>query len=358
MSTAISHSRVESYLSCRRKDWYGYQYPTEEGRGIRRQETSDSLALGTAFHRIAAVYYQAIMDGAERNVAVFKAQGEHEKIIEEGFEDRGGNYATLDEVMQRWIENERFSEDYEILGVEMEFNLGLEEGEFPFVVDLLIRDRRGLIYAVDHKTGYYLYTPEQVELMPQLPKYVGALRALGYNVAGGIYQVVRTQKISGEKMLKAELVETLAKHFTEELTSGADDAPQQVPTEDELKKMKVEALQYLCDQEGIEHTKPVPAEKVYQVLDVPMSATRVNETLREQFEVSAELRARDLLDPEVANRTAYRTANQTVCKSCSFRLLCSVELAGGNARLTYEHEYEPKPKRDAIELSLDYDEAT
>ena len=95
-----------------------------------------------------------------------------------GFEDRGGNYATLEEVVKRWIEHEEISENYEILGVEMEFSLPMEDGEFPFVVDLLIRDAQGRIFVVDHKTAYYLYDDEKTDLMPQIPKYIGALPVL------------------------------------------------------------------------------------------------------------------------------------------------------------------------------------
>jgi len=348
MATAISHSRVEAYLSCRRKDWYGYQFPTDIGRGIRRQQTSDSLGMGTAFHRIAAVYYTVFLNGGEREEAQEYAWGEYERIIEEGFEEAGGQKATLETVVHRWIDNETLSEDYEILGVEQEFNLQSDEGEFPFIVDLLVRDRRtGLVYVVDHKTGYYLYRPEYTDLMPQVPKYIGALRALGYNIAGGLYQVVRTQALQGKKMLKPELIMTVGEAL------GISDDEQAMKI---LSKNTVANLEAICDEKGIEHCTPPDPEQVLQILPLDPSLDRVLETVREQFEVAQEIRERDEWPEEDQDRRAYRTANQTVCKSCNFRLICAEELRGGNTGLVLLAEYEAKPKRDAIEVSEEVDD--
>jgi hypothetical protein len=347
MATAISHSRVESYLSCRRKDWYGYQYPIEEDgemrTGIRRQTVSSSLGMGTAFHSIAAVFYEAIQESKEREEAVQEAWLMYERIMADGYEDRGGNYATLEEVVSRWLEHEEISENYEILGVEMEFSLPMDDGEFPFVVDLIIRDEQDRIYVVDHKTAYYLYDDEKTDLMPQIPKYIGALRALGHSVHAGKYQVVRTQRISGETMLKADMVAALC-------AAKPDYDPVKVA------KMKVDELKPALEALGIEHTKPIPKEKVYQFLDLDPSLQRIRETMREQLDVAEELRARDEWDPEDQDARAWRTANDTVCKHCAFRLLCNEELRGGNAKLVLLHEYEAKPKRDAIALSEEVDD--
>lgn len=344
MSVGVSHSRVEGYLMCRRKDWYGYQFPTDEGRGIRRKDDSFSLSLGTAIHRIAAVYYTAFMEGGGKFDADASAWDEFNDIINEGFEDRGGNYASLEEVVGRFLDNEEISDRFEILGVEMEFNLPSDEGDFPFVVDLLVRDlKTGLIYVVDHKTAYHLYDSEQTDLMPQIPKYVGALRALGYKVAGGFYQVIRTQKISPEKMLKAELVDALS-------TARPEYDPKKI------KALKVEDLQRECEAVGIEHTKPVDPKKLYQFFEINLSLDRVTQTLAEQFSVAAELRERDEWPEDLQDARAWRTANQTVCKNCSFRLVCNEELRGGNVNLVLMHEYEPKPKRDAILPSEEVDD--
>lgn len=352
MAEAISHSRVEAYLSCRRKDWYGYQFPTDIGRGIRRQQTSDSLSMGTAFHTIAATFYQAVMDGGDRFEATTLMWEAYSTVIEEGFEEGGSRKATLEEVVKRWIDNETLSEDYDILAVEEEFSLQTDEGSFPFVVDLIVRHKKTrLVYVVDHKTGYYLYRPDQTDLMPQIPKYIAALRALGHQVAGGIYQIVRTQALKGKAMTKPQLVEAVEKAWLKQDTDELQPIDYSV-----LKKMTVATLTEEAERLDIEtHTPPDP-EQVFQVLPVEPNLDRVLETMREQFEVAQEIRERDEWEPEVQDARAYRTANQTVCKSCAFRLLCSEELRGGNSALVLLSEYEPKPKRDAIETSEEVDD--
>jgi hypothetical protein len=352
MSTAISHSRVESYLSCRRKDWYGYQFPTDEGTGIRKVQHSDSLGLGTALHRIAAAFYQSIMNGHEKAVALSTAISEYETIIGEGWEEAGGRKATLDEVCRRFFDNEVISEEYEILAVEEEFNLETDEGEFPFVVDLIVRHKEtGLVYVVDHKTAFYLYDQEKTGLMPQIPKYIGALRALGYNITAGFYQIVRTQALKGETMNKAQLVE----HLESQLKLDDEGNYSHHGVSKPLSKYTVAVLDEIAADHGITTEGPVDPKKVYQWIPLEPSLNRVMETMREQFEVAVELRERDEWDPTEQDTRAWRVSNQTVCKSCQFALICTEELRGGNVGLVLQAEYEPKPKRPGIEVSEEID---
>lgn len=351
MSTAISHSRVESFLSCRRKDWYGYQFPTEidgePSRGIRKVKHSDSLGLGTALHTVAARFYDAVMGGEVDPVD--EAWISYDEIVKaEGWEEAGGRKATFEEIVRRFLDNEVISAEYEILAVEQEFNLETDEGEFPFVVDLIIRHKEtGLVYVVDHKTAFYLYDEDQTGLMPQIPKYIGALRALGYNITAGFYQIIRTQALKGETMNKAELVA----HLEKKLGVGPGEHWEGKP----LAKYTVALLDEIAASKGITTEGPVDPKKVYQWIPMEPSLNRVMETMREQFAVAQELRFRDEWTPEIQDQQAWRVANQTVCKSCQFKLICTEELRGGNIGLVLQAEYEPKPKRDAIEVSEEID---
>lgn len=355
MSTAISHSRVESYLSCRRKDWYGYQFPTDIGRGIRKIQHSDSLGLGTALHTVAARFYDAVMQGEVDPVD--EAWIAYDEIVgAEGWEEAGGRKATFEEIVRRFLDNEVISAEYEILAVEEEFNLETDEGEFPFIVDLIVRHKEtGLVYVVDHKTAFYLYDLEKTGLMPQIPKYIGALRALGYNITAGFYQIVRTQAIKGETMNKAELVAAVEEGLARIKGHSPGDDYEWSGVTKPVAKFTVAVLDEIADALGISKEGPVDPKKVYQWIPMEPSLNRVTETMREQFEVAVELRERDEWEPEKQDSRAWRVANQTVCKSCQFALICTEELRGGNVGLVLQAEYEPKPKRDAIEVSEEID---
>lgn len=347
--SGISHSRVESYLSCRRKDFYGYQYPTAEGRGIRRVTVSNSLGLGTAVHRILAAFYSAILEAGDTKAAqaerfeeaVDVAYQEMEAIKAEGFEDAGGRITELDVLIRRYFDNEPFVKyGYVVLAVEAEFNLEYDtdaDASLPFVIDLILRDPTLRIVVVDHKTAYRLYSEETLKILPQIPKYIAGLRALGKPVAYGMYNVIRTERANGGKMVKADMVDTLVT-----LTDGDPKV---------IGKMLVPALTEALEKHGVEAVKPPAPEQVLQQLPFEPSATRITRTFTEQMGVAQELMARDALPIEEAEATAWRTANSIVCDHCQFFAICTEELRGGNVLAALANDYEPKPKREKIPVS-------
>ena len=178
---------------------------------------------------------------------------------------------------------------WRVLAVEQEVNLLYNEqtdSRYPFVVDMIMEDKDGKIVVIDHKFVYDFYTPEQTDLQPQIPKYIGALRAMNYPVAYGAYNMLRTRKLK---------------------TPAAD------------------SMQYFMI------LKP--------------NKDRVLNTFMEQLGVAAEIQALKELPIEDQSRRAYRTANKMVCQSCSFRDICSTELMGGNTELMLKTEYKLRERR-------------
>jgi len=292
---SVSHSEVDSYLLCRRKHYYGY------GLSLERISTSQSLATGTAGHRILEAFYQHLLDLAstpegqlERfDLGMEKAKAEYDAIVAEGFEEasnRASLYDTLFHEEWGYFANEFLVRNgWTILAVEEEFSLVYDdetESSYPFVVDLIVRDPDGNYVVIDHKFVYDFYTSGQTDLQPQIPKYIGALRALDYEVAYGAYNMVRTRK---------------------------------------LKTPEPESMQYFMI------LKPNP--------------DRVLNTFMEQLGVAAEIQALKELSIEEQNKRAYRTANKMVCQSCSFRDICSTELMGGNTELMLKTEYKIRERR-------------
>jgi hypothetical protein len=93
---SVSHSEVDSYLLCRRKHYYGY------GLSLERISTSQSLATGTAGHRILEAFYAHLLslsDTAEGQLENFdlgleRAQAVYREVVDEGYTD-ANNRALL-----------------------------------------------------------------------------------------------------------------------------------------------------------------------------------------------------------------------------------------------------------------------
>ena len=292
---SVSHSEVDSYLLCRRKHYYGY------GLSLQRVQESASLATGTAGHKILEVFYTRIMElgaTAEEQKESFQAGLESalvafDEITKDGYED-ANNRARLEDVLFNedygYFANEFFlNNGWRVLAVEAEFNLQYDdetEASYPFVVDMIVEDPDGKYVVIDHKFVYDFYTPAQTDLQPQIPKYIGALRALGHEISYGAYNMLRTRKLK----------------------------------------------------------EPTPESNNYLMLLKPNSSRIVN-TFMEQLGVAAEIQALKELTIEEQDKRAYRTANKMVCQSCSFRDLCSIELMDGNVELLKKTDYKVRERK-------------
>lgn len=293
---SVSHSEVDSYLLCRRKHYYGY------GLSLERVTTSASLATGTAGHKVLEQFYRYILDHgitAEEQAeawddALLVARDTYDQIVKDGYED-ADRKAKLHDILfdenYGYFNNEFFVKNgWRILGVESEFNLLYDEdtqATYPFVVDMIVQDTDGNYVVIDHKFVYDFYTPEQTDLQPQIPKYIGALRALGHEISYGAYNMFRTRKMKD----------------------------------------------------------PTPESNNYLMLLKPNSQRIVN-TFMEQLGVASEIQALKELSIEEQEKRAYRTANKMVCQSCSFRDICSIELMGGNVELIKKTEYKIRERRE------------
>lgn len=290
--SSVSHSETDSYLLCRRKHFYGYV------KGLKRIGESDSLTRGTAGHAVLEAFYTAIRehggDNQEKQFAAFDkaleaADAKLTELEAEGVGDSDRSMSLRSMLFDYYFPNEPYVRSkWTILAVEKEFALEYDEegSTYPFVVDVIAIDPQHRTVVIDHKFVYDFYTADASDLQPQIPKYIGALRALGFKVDYGQYNMVRYRKIKEPK-----------------------------------------------------------AEQIVGQLDVTPNGVRVQTTFIEQIGIAKELRDRKELPVEVQDATAYRTANKMVCQSCSFADLCKAELQGQNAELVERNYYEKRERR-------------
>lgn len=343
---STSHSEVESYLLCRRKHYYGY------ARRLQRITESSSLAMGTAGHAVLEAFYGRILEAGDtlkEQQAAFEdalavAEAEYLAIVNEGYEDKDPKRTTLYSALFEWyFPNEPLTKKgWRIFAVEAEFNLMYDEENglcYPFKIDLIARDPDGKTVVVDHKFVWDFYNYNDSELQPQIPKYIGALRALNYKVDYGMYNQVRTRRIMGDKMNKGDLIEALeSKGFETD------------------KKMLVKDLQEMAEKVGISvYAGPEKTDMLYQ-LPLKPNSTRVQTTFMEQINTAHYISELKPLPLEVQDIRAVRVANKMVCQSCSFRDLCISELNGTNSNLLLKTEYKVREKRATFDLSQEADD--
>jgi hypothetical protein len=289
---SVSHSEVDSYLLCRRKHYYGYT------KSLQRVNESSSLAMGSAGHKVLEVFYTTILEAgttlaaqsAAFDKALLAAKSEMDGLAKEVEipANRANIFSTLSDI---YFPNEPFvNEGWLIQGVEKQFNLEYDpenQLQYPFVVDLIVVSPEGKTVVVDHKFVYDFYNYEASIMQPQIPKYVGALRALNYKIDYGMYNMIRTRK------------------------------------------MKETTYDTMCS-----------------LLDVKPEPARVKQVFMEQIGVANEIQAIKKMSEDEQESRAFRVANKMVCQSCSFLSLCRTELTGGNGKLMIETEYKIRERKE------------
>jgi hypothetical protein len=243
--------------------------------------------MGTAGHTVLEAFYTAILEGKDFDTAVEVARETADNLSIEIPANRANIFDTL---FTYYFPNEPFVKaGYEILAVEKKFNLEYDEEnnmQYPFVVDLIVKSPEGKTIVVDHKFVYDFYNYEATIMQPQIPKYVGALRALNHKIDYGMYNMIRTRKL------------------------------------------KEPDFASMC-----------------QLLDVKPESARVTQVFKEQISVASEIQKIKQLTTEEQESTAYRVANKMVCQSCSFLDICRTELSGGNSKLMIETEYKIRERQ-------------
>lgn len=200
---AISPSEVDAYLNCKRKHWYGYGFKIKTGDqpGIRPVSHSANLQRGTDGHSILGDFYTMIKEGVSFKEATKQAMnvaaaelavriGKGDKLLQQTMSE------AMDIVGRYFEYYGDESEHWEPLAIEREFRIQNSENTvMAFKPDGIFRDRStGEISVWDHKLLWNHYKSHAVPIMPQLPKYAGALRALGYPINGAYYNVLSTRK--------------------------------------------------------------------------------------------------------------------------------------------------------------------
>lgn len=294
----VSHSEADAFARCERQHWYAHN------EKLAPVKVSAGLDRGIRNHTCMEAYFNVLMNGGTFQEAQEAAQMKLAKM----FADPEANTESINLVMDMlpWFfeaDAKRIAAGWKVLAVEKEFRLKfpvktLPTGQdvqivYPFKVDLIRQSPSGDNYVVDTKTVYNFYTMQEMALMPQVPKYVGACRALDLPIAGGIMSQMRWRK------LKDPDVDSKTRWDDLKITS--------------------QKIKFAFD----EHIRQMNAIALYK------------------------------LNPDFWASEVRRTLSQMVCKNCSFNSLCVEAANGGDTVLNKQINYKHNDYGYEVEVAAD-----
>lgn len=185
----LTASRMKSFRACARQHHYAYVL------GRRPRAEASALSFGTAIHHALEAWWHASRSGESPLVAALAALP-----------------ATLDsfararaEAMLAGYDIAWADRGFEALEIEREFKLPLinpetrarsRTWELAGKVDVIARGPDGRVWVIEHKTssediGAGAAYRARLTLDGQVSQYIEGANALGYDVAGVIYDVLR-----------------------------------------------------------------------------------------------------------------------------------------------------------------------
>ena len=298
---SVSHSEADQYNECKRKHHYGYT------RSLEPVHRPLGMDFGSMGHRVLESYYKSILGLGGKNKSkqrrahaesVEAAREQYRVItVDEGWEQPDTKNDLGSMLFDTYFPNEPFiKRGWKILAAEQKYMLEYDDENhlgYPFVVDVWAEDPQGKSVIVDHKFLSDFYTPFDIKHLPQIPKYIGALRGLNHRVDYGLYNMFRT------------------------------------------KALKLPTINQLMRQE----------------IDAP-NGTRVARTFADQIGMAQEIQALKDLTPEEQDALAWRTSNKNMCRSCYFAGICDAELVGAPTKLLIRQEYKTRT-RSGFEVTPD-----
>jgi RecB family exonuclease len=310
----ISHSQLKSWRHC--KQQWDYRY----GQLLIPKRETRPLYFGNWFHTALQSYYEGKgwREGHEKYVEQYDRLTEDEQqLFDKGSSRSKGPWEPLPLQIERAVrsyiwyyeKNPSTADGWKVVAVEIPFELEvvLDDGRHVIIkgrIDLIVQDRFGKYWVVDHKTTTTIPAETAFHSMdPQQIIYPAAVEeTMGIKVEGVIYNYILSRPPSIPKMNKDG--KTIAKQDikTDYLTLYRF-----------LKDHDRDPLEYSEVLAPLQAQSPLLAR--YRL---PRTASVTERILAESKWTAAEI-----LDHETVTRNVTRQ-----CDSCSYQQLCRADLFG------------------------------
>ncbi len=333
-----SYSAINTYQRCPKQYEFKFVYK------LQRKAKNVNLFNGINAHEWLKEFFLALQAGDSPDEAWRAVQKAAEETLEQArtvtFDEELVKAETEVNTLLRVIENytDQYQEEWEVLHVEEEFVLLLDNGAvITFTPDLVVRDRNGAVWIVDHKT-----TSGTVE--EGLP--FGDMQALLY--------------YAGVKSLYPETAGFIFSRMRKKL-----------PTQPRLAKTgKTRVADVARIDTTYEILRDFLQDKAPGLLSDPVHQRRLAE-LRDQgnrFFWTEQVYANDAAITAVVDDTAFiinqirqsetwdkwprhllESRGYKDCRKCEFRSLCQAQMLGWDTTDLLLEEYEPRDPKNPYE---------
>lgn len=200
----ISYSKAQAFRTCKHKFNLAHVVKHKDGNkpGLMPKEKGKALARGTLGHEILARYLNNIKANLEFPYAPDKCKEYIAEAVAWGIRENASLAVEVSKQCMHWGINVFPTSGWRILEVEKEYRIpvgydsatGLKK-VVPMTIDL-VAEENGTIIVVDHKFSADAYSDMRIAIEPQIPIYIGVLRAMRIPAKRGYYNFMRTRKMN------------------------------------------------------------------------------------------------------------------------------------------------------------------
>ena len=336
----ISYSAINTYQRCPKQYEYKFVYK------IQRKKQNVNLFDGINAHEFLKEFFLALQRGASTDEAwesvLLTAEDavDMSVLFEEELVVAEKQVDTILRVLKNYVD--QYQEEWEVLHVEEEFLIMLDTGDvITFTPDLVVRDRNGAVWIVDHKT-----TSSSVEEgLPfgdmQALLYYAGVKALYPECAGFMFSRMRkklptvprlttTGKTRVADLARIDTTYEMLRDFLQEKAPGllSDEAHQR-------------RLAQLRDQ----------GNRFFWTENVFVTDEQVDTVIKDAAFIINQIKQSETLDHYP--RHLLESRGYKDCRKCEFKPLCQGDMLGWSTTDLLFEEYEPRSPKNPYEEETD-----
>jgi hypothetical protein len=304
MKTDFRGTEITEFLRCPKR--YDYAWV----QNLEPKQRNEKLTIGSAIHKYLESLYR-FLDHKQAKSTMLEYLQQESALAEEQFEEMKDLCLNI---CENYFMTYQLDLSWAGLLVESEFKIALDdETNYIGTVDLLVKDKDGLIWLVDHKTTNQIdIFDKNSDMDRQISRYWYAMDTMfpTWKVDGFIYNIILKDYPQPPKQLKSG---ALSKDKSQKTNLYLY---LQAIKDNNLKEEEYEDFLDYLDQNPKEFFRRVKIERTEQERLAAID---------EMEDVILDIRDKQ------SNGRWYRNITKDCHWDCAFKTLCQAEMDGSNA---------------------------